>query len=235
GRAQVVSVTVLPPGDRAGTGPRPRHSFLRLSGKGRQRGRVPWCYTAHRESRLCRKSTGEAPAAQRPRREWQLPPLRGRRECVVQGAHRNAATCPFRDRPFAGTGVALRFRSGFRSLFPLFEEPAMYAFKPILHPTDFSAPSEYAFQLAASLARDHGAHLVILHVESPPLRLGQAMAVPPTPPGVYRDQVWEEFRRLTASDPRLREVFLQTELVEGEPSREILRLAREHPCHLIVI
>ena len=111
----------------------------------------------------------------------------------------------------------------------------MFAFKTILHPTDFSAPSEYAFRLAASLARDHGAHLVILHVVPPPLGLGPEMAAPPIPPGVYQEQFWEEFRRLTASDPRLREVFLQTEVVEGEPSREILRVAREHGCDLIVM
>jgi nucleotide-binding universal stress UspA family protein len=34
----------------------------------------------------------------------------------------------------------------------------------ILHPTDFSDCSEYARQLAASLARDYGARLVVVHV-----------------------------------------------------------------------
>jgi len=33
----------------------------------------------------------------------------------------------------------------------------------ILHPTDFSEPSEYALRFAAGLARDYGARLVVLH------------------------------------------------------------------------
>ena len=40
----------------------------------------------------------------------------------------------------------------------------------ILHPTDFSAPSEYALRFAAGLARDYGARLVVLHAaEATPL------------------------------------------------------------------
>jgi nucleotide-binding universal stress UspA family protein len=46
----------------------------------------------------------------------------------------------------------------------------------ILHPTDFSEPAEYAFKLACSLARDHGAQLLTLHVIPPPLTHGEALA-----------------------------------------------------------
>jgi len=118
---------------------------------------------------------------------------------------------------------------------PFFSEAVMFAFKTILHPTDFSASSEHAFQLAASLARDHGAHLIILHVDPPTRGVGPAMVVPPTPPGVYNDQLWEEFRRLTASDPRIREVHIKTELITGDPITEILEIARERDCDLIVM
>ena len=40
----------------------------------------------------------------------------------------------------------------------------MLSIKTILHPTDFSEPSEYAFHLACSLASDYQAQLVIMHV-----------------------------------------------------------------------
>lgn len=39
----------------------------------------------------------------------------------------------------------------------------------ILHPTDFSKQSEFAFQLACSLARDYDADLLVLHVVTPPV------------------------------------------------------------------
>ena len=44
----------------------------------------------------------------------------------------------------------------------------MLPIKTILHPTDFSERSDQAFQLACSLARDHGARLIVLHVVFPP-------------------------------------------------------------------
>ena len=40
--------------------------------------------------------------------------------------------------------------------------------KTILHPTDFSAASRYALELAYSMARDHGARVVLLNVIEPP-------------------------------------------------------------------
>jgi len=45
----------------------------------------------------------------------------------------------------------------------------MLAIRIILHPTDFSEQSDHAFRLACSLARDHGARLIVLHVRE---RLG---------------------------------------------------------------
>jgi nucleotide-binding universal stress UspA family protein len=42
----------------------------------------------------------------------------------------------------------------------------MWPLKTILHPTDFSRCSQDAFRLACSLARDHGARLIVLHVVS---------------------------------------------------------------------
>ena len=40
----------------------------------------------------------------------------------------------------------------------------MLTLQTILHPTDFSPSSDYAFRLANTLARDHGSKLIVLHV-----------------------------------------------------------------------
>ena len=45
----------------------------------------------------------------------------------------------------------------------------MYPIRTILHPTDFSGPAQAAFRVACSLAREHGARLVVLHVLTPPV------------------------------------------------------------------
>ena len=44
----------------------------------------------------------------------------------------------------------------------------MFPVRTVLHPTDFSAESDYAFKLACALARDYGARLVALYVWHPP-------------------------------------------------------------------
>jgi len=57
----------------------------------------------------------------------------------------------------------------------------MTPIKTILCPTDFSAPSERALQLACSLARDHGARLIILHVLGRPVIIRSGVMTPPPP------------------------------------------------------
>ena len=55
----------------------------------------------------------------------------------------------------------------------------MLPIKTILHPTDFSKPSEYALRFACALARDYQARLVLLHVVEPPVYYGElGMSVP---------------------------------------------------------
>jgi len=43
----------------------------------------------------------------------------------------------------------------------------MKRIKTILHPTDFSQPCAAALEIACSLARDHHAQLLLLHVVPP--------------------------------------------------------------------
>src|SRR5687767_6412120 len=52
----------------------------------------------------------------------------------------------------------------------------MLSIQTIIHPTDFSERSEYAFHLACALARDYGARLIALHVWfRPTLLYGEAV------------------------------------------------------------
>jgi nucleotide-binding universal stress UspA family protein len=105
----------------------------------------------------------------------------------------------------------------------------MSAIKTILHPTDFSAPAEYAFKLACSLARDLKAHLILLHVNPPGFRPNKLTDEE------YKKRLWDDLGRVTDADPKLRELYIKTELMEGDPVEVILRTAKEHACDLIVM
>jgi nucleotide-binding universal stress UspA family protein len=109
----------------------------------------------------------------------------------------------------------------------------MLPIKTILHPTDFSEPSEYAFQVACSLARDYGAKLVVLHVDLPPVTMGEVISY--MEPEDYKEKVWAEFHRLEAAEPGMRDLRVETKLVEGNPAKEILRAANEIAPELIVM
>ena len=109
----------------------------------------------------------------------------------------------------------------------------MLPIKTILHPTDFSAPSEYAFQVSCSLARDYGAKLVVLHVDMPPVTIGEVISY--MEPEEYKEKLWAEFHRLEASEPAIRDLRVETKLVEGNPAKEILKAARDIKPELIVM
>jgi nucleotide-binding universal stress UspA family protein len=107
----------------------------------------------------------------------------------------------------------------------------MWTIKTILHPTDFSKPSEYALQLACALARDYHARLVVLHVALPPVVLYGEGVIPVEPQG-YWDQLRAQLQRVVSS---VSDLPVESHLVEGEPAAEILRLAAELPSDLIVL
>jgi nucleotide-binding universal stress UspA family protein len=112
----------------------------------------------------------------------------------------------------------------------------MLPIRTILCPTDFSPRSEYAFQLACALARDYGARLLVMHVIEPGIVGYPLGPVTPTPPPAdYKERLWEAFRRLQASDPKIRELRLDTKMVEGDAKDKICSLARETGCDLIVM
>jgi len=109
----------------------------------------------------------------------------------------------------------------------------MLRIQTILHPTDFSDRSKTAFSLAYSLARDHGASLILLHV-IPPGTLG-LLAVGDmgheTTTSV-KAGFWKELETVKGPDDR---VPLKRRLEIGDPAAEIVRVAQEQTVDLIVM
>jgi len=100
----------------------------------------------------------------------------------------------------------------------------------ILHPTDFSAASQHAFQLSCALARDYGAHLILLHITTRPT-IVYAEAVIVDDPEERR----QEARNLLAQLDTGSDVRAERRVEEGTPVEEILRVAAETQCDLIVM
>jgi nucleotide-binding universal stress UspA family protein len=110
-------------------------------------------------------------------------------------------------------------------------EMIMSGVRVILHPTDFSENSARAFKVACSLAREHGARLVVLHAAEPPHR-PMGMAAPPPLPRGFRGGLEWRLQGILSPD---RDIEVDHQLTEGKPVHEIVRVARETDCDLIVM
>jgi nucleotide-binding universal stress UspA family protein len=93
----------------------------------------------------------------------------------------------------------------------------------VLHPTDFSERSRFAFDFACSLARDYRAQLIVLHVMPVPLVQEKRD---------YREEMSGLLDRMEAPDPRVR---VERRLEQGDPAPQILRVAEETGSDLIVM
>lgn len=101
----------------------------------------------------------------------------------------------------------------------------------VLHPTDFSENSEFAFRMACALARDYNARLVLLHVMAPPMVI---YAGGPIPAEMWpsTDEVQEKLRKLEEQAHRVR---VESQVMEGDPVDMILRAAEETHSDVIVM
>jgi nucleotide-binding universal stress UspA family protein len=108
----------------------------------------------------------------------------------------------------------------------------MTPIRVILHATDFSEPAKDAFEIATALARERRARLVVLHVAVRPMSpIPDLTAVLPEPED-YREELERRLRAQRPADPAVRVEYW---LEEGDPVTEILRVARETGCDLIVM
>jgi nucleotide-binding universal stress UspA family protein/quercetin dioxygenase-like cupin family protein len=103
----------------------------------------------------------------------------------------------------------------------------------ILHPTDFSSGSDYAFELACVLAEKFAARLILLHVLLP-----SSQPFPGDQP--YNPLLSAEGQecvkgRFNWPQPLNQQLSVEHRLAEGDSSEEILRLADAGHCDLIVM
>lgn len=112
----------------------------------------------------------------------------------------------------------------------------MTRFRRILCPVDFSAPSKHALAYASQLAKADGAELVLLHVVPPsayPVRNFGTITGFPNLHDEIRKRVQQELSDARqAVDPAVR---VSTEIRDGVPHDEVLAVASERDCDLIVI
>jgi nucleotide-binding universal stress UspA family protein len=101
----------------------------------------------------------------------------------------------------------------------------------ILFPTDFSTLSDAALEHAATLAKERGAELLIVHVAEPPAAYGggemyYGLANPDTP------ELKRMLQAVVPSDPQ---VPCEHRLLSGDPAEEIARIAEEEQVELVVM
>jgi nucleotide-binding universal stress UspA family protein len=100
----------------------------------------------------------------------------------------------------------------------------------ILHPTDFSEGCEASLRVARALARDLGARLVLLHVV--PFGFYANEMTVPVDPGVYREALDEERQLIDGPDLKYP---VEIRIARGDAAEEILHMAAELDCGLIVM
>jgi nucleotide-binding universal stress UspA family protein len=105
-------------------------------------------------------------------------------------------------------------------------------FKTILHPTDFSEQSGYAFDVACLLARDHGADLHVVHVRTPAVVLAGDVGPVPIDSADDRAALMAKLHAVRPSTPNIR---VHHHLLTGDAASEIVRLAAAHRCDFIVM
>jgi nucleotide-binding universal stress UspA family protein len=111
----------------------------------------------------------------------------------------------------------------------------MAAFRKILVATDFSPDAAQALNVAVDLARTCGSEIVLLHVcQMPAYSFANGAMYIPTPE-LVADILRDANRGLATLKERIRDVAVETVRVEGDPARDIVRVAAERQVDLIVM
>lgn len=101
----------------------------------------------------------------------------------------------------------------------------------ILHPTDLSEPAMHSLHLAHSLARDHGAKLVLLGIVQPPMPSAEVYV----PIGEMTGQIEEMKRQLARIAATITDVPVDFNALQGEPGPSIVAVAEDVPADMIVM
>jgi nucleotide-binding universal stress UspA family protein len=108
----------------------------------------------------------------------------------------------------------------------------MKPIKTILHPTDFSDASKAAFELACALAKSFSATLLVLHVRPHPVILPGEVIAPPMDDDESRAALRKQLDALVPTDSK---ICVERYLLVGDEAVEILDVANEKGCNLIVM
>jgi nucleotide-binding universal stress UspA family protein len=107
----------------------------------------------------------------------------------------------------------------------------MFPIHTILHPTDFSPRADAAFRVAAALARDYQARLLVAHVLHYQTPVVGEFGVMPVGPEESSDILYAKLKEYQAGPM----VPVEHHLLEGDAVTEIIELARKAPADLIVL
>jgi nucleotide-binding universal stress UspA family protein len=109
--------------------------------------------------------------------------------------------------------------------------------KKILVPTDFSESAKHALTYGVSFAREYKAELILVHVVET-LTVGYASDLFPVPMAEVFDEISgyakTEIGKL-AAEIRQKDVGVREMVVQGKPSAEIVRIAKEEGVDIIVL
>jgi nucleotide-binding universal stress UspA family protein len=109
----------------------------------------------------------------------------------------------------------------------------------ILVPVDFSAHSERAVRYATTLANRFGAQVTLLHVVEDPFVTGawQAETFVPNMPELLNDLVTAAHAQIAELKTRVlaQGMMVQTDVITGQPAREIVTQAEAGGFDLIVM
>lgn len=110
-------------------------------------------------------------------------------------------------------------------------------FRPttILHPTDFSSNSTHALQIAADLAKTYTAKLLIVHVAETlgPENVTFGEVGTQLEPEGYQSRLRNDLEKSAPTSDL--SIPVERLIAEGNPADEIVRIAKQHGCGLIVM
>lgn len=107
----------------------------------------------------------------------------------------------------------------------------MLTIKTVLFPTDFSTAAEPALHVATSLAREHGARMLLLNVPPPP-----AMAPKPYWPETEFNNLVEASQiRLNELASTIHFIDVETHVAMGDPGAAIVNTAERFGADIIVM
>jgi nucleotide-binding universal stress UspA family protein len=110
----------------------------------------------------------------------------------------------------------------------------MNGIRKILVPTDFSAHTSEAFQVAQTLALANEAQVILFHVARAPAVVSEDGRLLVNPANGEASNLWDEFHRLQPPDPR---VHVEHEVIVADrPSaKHVLDILDRVGCDLIVM